>query len=165
LIAKRLFVAIFLNTNESHTQKEGNMPRQLYNPAIIDDSDKTHGRTQHVVIRKAMPIGFDTRESNIKMVFGTFNDVSVIGYEPATHNCELNQKKKRGISINRRKSIGVVAPVKIAPAVTSGGGGENEGEKAMKVVQVLAKGTILLQRLAPNVCEVTIFNYFEDKGE
>ena len=72
---------------KAHQKKEGNIIRRFYEPPTNSNDEEQH-RTLHVVVRKAMPAGVNTRESNGRIVFGSIkdadsnNNIHAIGFEP-----------------------------------------------------------------------------------
>jgi len=87
-----------------HQKNDGNIIRQFYEPPRGSSNDKNQHHSRYIVSRKNMHVSVDTREANVKTVWGSFkstiskeraekyigrndsndnNDVLIIGIEPA----------------------------------------------------------------------------------
>ena len=170
---------------KEHQKKEGNRMRRYYEPPQSQQQSEQH-HTQHVVVRKAMPIGVDAREINQKMVWGDFRDkdnskILAIGFAPPDER--YNDKKnvtthslmaKTGVNLFKKtgtKTKGLLSPMmmmsrkstltssaQIAPERTTNEIENSKKDAGMseKIIQILITGVWVFKTVAPNICEVRL---------
>ena len=149
---------------KAHQKKDGNLLRQSFTPD--NEEGEEQSRTQHVCVRKAMQVGTQTRETNVRFVWGSTDDdfdrqVLVLAFEPAPVVQKLPKKKAlKKSSAFSLASANVAVKTRNKSTISP----EIEDSSSEKIVQIHTKGLWLLRLLATNVCEVTLVNRVEDKG-
>jgi len=148
---------------------DGNLLRQVYEPATTDTNAPSQYHTQHIVVQKSMPTPFQPRESNMRYVWDETNNNNeerfktlIMAFEPAEINF-ISLKRKNRYSLPSAKKV---AKVNTHTSDSSVHPTNDAREKqSLGVAQLEAKGVWVITPLAQNVCEVTFVTNIVDKGE
>tara|TARA_B110000971_G_scaffold70017_1_gene71750 strand:+ start:558 stop:1007 length:450 start_codon:yes stop_codon:yes gene_type:complete len=120
---------------------DGNLLRQVYEPATTDTNAPSQYHTQHIVVQKSMPTPFQPRESNLRYVWDETNNNNeerfktlIMAFEPAEikHVSERRGRRKMAkkvAKLHTRTSDSSVHPTN-----------DGEEEQNLGVVQLETRG-------------------------
>jgi len=180
---------------KEHQKKDGNLIRQVYEPVATDTTAATdtvlpvQHRTQHIVVQKSMPTPFQTRETNMRYVWGEMNTENeedsktlIMAFEPAEIN-HISEwwgfRRRTAKLISRRHLLSSLSgslssknpfiakkissrknDSSVHPVINDG-----EEEQSLGVVQLESRGVWVIKPLAQDLCEVMFVVNIADKGK